>query len=295
LYFSFKMPVLLCEFQLIKLKRPKVLYSLINMKYLLFLLRAVFSIYAFLLFIAILLLVFPAVVIASVFGKIRGGNFIYRICRLWSDIFLPLCGIIHHNTYEVPHDSSRQYVFVFNHISYLDIPVIMKAIRSQHFRILGKAEMSKVPVFGFLYRNAVVLVARASAEKRAKSVRQLKSVINKGISVVIAPEGTFNTTHQPLKEFFDGAFRVAIETQTPIKPILFLDNYERLGYKNIFSLTPGRTRSVYLEEVSVEGMTIKDIKALKEKVYRLMENKLIQYRAGWISYAPVSNAERIPE
>jgi 1-acyl-sn-glycerol-3-phosphate acyltransferase len=232
-----------------------------------------------------MLLIFPLVIVASFFGKIRGGNFIYKLCLLWADIFLPLCGIIHKNSYEVPHNNRRQYVFVFNHISYLDIPVIMKTIRKQHFRILGKAELAKVPVFGFLYRNAVVLVERTSAEKRAKSVRQLKSVINKGISVVIAPEGTFNTTDSALKEFFDGAFKVAIETQTPIKPVLFLDTYNRLSYKNIFSLNPGRSRSVFLEEISVEGMTLKDVKQLKEKVYKLMEDKLIQYQAGWIQSA----------
>lgn len=263
------------------------------MKYLLFLPRAVFSIYGLLVFITIMLLVFPLVIAASFFGKIRGGNFIYKICQVWADVFLPLCGMIHRNIYEVPHDSKRQYVFVFNHISYLDIPVIFKTIGNQHFRILGKAELAKVPIFGFLYRNAVVLVDRTSAEKRAKSVRQLKSVINKGISVVIAPEGTFNTANLPLKEFFDGAFKVAIETQTPIKPILFLDTYDRLNYKNIFSLTPGISRSVYLEEVSVEGMTMKDVKSLRKKVYKLMEDKLIQYKASWIKEAPVNNAEKI--
>jgi len=240
-----------------------------------------------------MLLVFPLVIVASLFGKLRGGNFIYRICQLWADVFLPLCGILHHNDFEVPHDSKRQYVFVFNHLSYLDIPVIFRTIRNQHFRILGKAEMSKVPIFGFLYRNAVVLVDRTNAEKRAKSVRQLKSVINKGISVVLAPEGTFNTTHQPLKEFFDGAFKVAIETQTPIKPLLFLDTYDRLNYKNIFSLSPGRSRSIYLEEVSVEGMTLKDVTELKEKVYKLLEDKLIQYKAGWIKETPVANTEKL--
>ena len=63
--------------------------------------------------------------------------------------------------------------------------------------------MEKVPVFGFLYRNAVVMVDRSDAHKRAKSVMQLKSVIKKGISVVIAPEGTFNMTHHPLLELSD--------------------------------------------------------------------------------------------
>ena len=99
---------------------------------------------------------------------------------------------------------------------------------------------------------------------------------------MIAPEGTFNMTTNPLKEFYDGAFKIAIETQTPIKPILFLDTYDRLNYKSIFSLTPGRSRAVYLEEISVDGLTGKDATMLKEKVYKLMEEKLVAYKASWI-------------
>ncbi|MEP7111282.1 MAG: 1-acyl-sn-glycerol-3-phosphate acyltransferase [Ferruginibacter sp.] len=255
------------------------------MKYLLFPIRALFSLYGFVLFIFIMLLLFPSVIIASFFGKIRGGNIIYNICQLWSDGILPCWGIWHRNIFEVPHDRNKQYVFVFNHISYMDIPIILKAIRKQHFRILGKAEMAKIPVFGFFYRNAAVMVDRSSTEKRARSVKVLKAIIRKGISVVIAPEGTFNMTSNPLKEFYDGAFRIAIETQTPVKPILFLDAYDRLNYKSIFTLTPGRSRAVYLEEISVNGLTGNDVTMLKEKVYKIMEEKLIAYNVSWINRA----------
>jgi 1-acyl-sn-glycerol-3-phosphate acyltransferase len=248
------------------------------MKKLLFPLQVIYSIYAFVLFTAYLLIIFPLVIVASFFGRVKGGNFLYKLCLLWSDILFPLCGMHHTNYYEAPHDRSKQYVFVFNHISFWDIPIIMKTIRRQHFRVLGKAELGKVPIFGYLYRKAVVMVDRSSPENRAKSVRDLKSIISKGISVVIAPEGTFNETDKPLKDFYDGAFRVAIETQTPIKPLLFLDAYDRMSYKSIFSLTPGKSRSVYLEEVAVEGLTIDDMPALKEKVYKIMEGKLIEYK-----------------
>ena len=185
------------------------------MKYVLIVLKALFSLYALVLFIVIMLLLFPIVVLVSFFGKVKGGNIIYKICQLWADVIFVLWGIYQNNYFEVPHDVNKQYVFVFNHISYMDIPVLIKTIRKQHFRILGKAEMTRIPVFGFFYKNAVVLVDRASAQKRAASVMQLKSIIRRKISVVIAPEGTFNTTHHPLKEFYDGAFRVAIENTNP--------------------------------------------------------------------------------
>jgi 1-acyl-sn-glycerol-3-phosphate acyltransferase len=252
---------------------------MLNLKHII---RFLFTIYAFLIFIGFLFLIFPLVILASFFGKIGGGNFIYMLCHLWADFFLLMTGIFHRNIYELPHNRSKQYVFVFNHISYMDIPVILKTIRKQQFRVLGKAEMAKIPIFGFLYRSAAVLVERGDPEKRAKSVEQLKSILKKGISIVIAPEGTFNMTHKPLKEFYDGAFKIAIETQTPIKPILFLDTYNRMCYESIFSITPGRSRSIYLEEIPVDGLTFGDVDFLREKVYSIMEEKLIEYKGSWI-------------
>jgi 1-acyl-sn-glycerol-3-phosphate acyltransferase len=255
------------------------------MKYIFRFIQILFTIYAFLVFISFLFIIFPLVVGASFFGKIRGGNFIYRLCHIWADFFLFMTGVIHRTIYETPHDRSRQYVFVFNHISYLDIPIILKTIRNQQFRVLGKAEMAKIPIFGFLYKCAVVMVDRGNKEKRAKSVEQLISVLKKGISIVIAPEGTFNTTGNPLKEFYDGAFKIAIETQTPIKPVLFLDAYRLMNYKSIFSLQPGRSRSVYLDEIPVEGLTMDDIESLKARVFSIMEEKLTFYNASWIGNA----------
>jgi 1-acyl-sn-glycerol-3-phosphate acyltransferase len=252
------------------------------MQYLRRFISILFTVYAGLVFISFLLLIFPLVIVASFFGKIRGGNFIYKLCHIWADFFLLMIGVFHRNIFEVPHNRSNPYVFIFNHISYLDIPIILKSIRRQHFRVLGKAEMAKIPIFGFVYRNAAVLVDRENAEKRAKSVVQLKSVIKKGISIVIAPEGTFNMTHKPLKEFYDGAFKIAIETQTPIKPILFLDAYDRMHYESVFSIKPGKSRSVFLEEIPVEGLTLDDVDFLRNQVYKIMEEKLIEYKASWI-------------
>jgi 1-acyl-sn-glycerol-3-phosphate acyltransferase len=253
------------------------------MRYLYRIIGVLFSIYAFIPFTAFLLLIFPAVVVASFFGKIKGGNFIYRLCHAWTDFVLLMLGIFHRTLFETPHDRSKQYVFVFNHISFLDIPILFKTIRRQHFRVLGKAEMAKVPLFGFIYKNAVVMVERDNPHKRARSVIKLKSVLKKGISIVIGPEGTFNMTGRPLKEFYDGAFKIAIETQTPIKPVLILDSYDRMNPHSVFSLNPGRSRSVYLDEVSVEGLTLNDVAFLREKVYRLMAEGLIKYKASWIT------------
>jgi 1-acyl-sn-glycerol-3-phosphate acyltransferase len=247
-------------------------------------LKIFYTLYAFSWFIILMLLLFPLFVIASFFGSITGGNIIYNVCRFWGDCWLFLIGIKHKNIFEQPHNTDKEYIFISNHISYLDIPIIMKAVRRQPVRVLGKAEMSEIPLFGFIYKNATVLVDRKNPRQRSKSILVLKSFLANRISIFICPEGTFNMTNAPLKNFYDGAFRIAIETQTPIKPILFLDTFDRLNYKSIFSLSPGKSRAVYLHETPAKGLTLDDLPYLKEKIYKQMEDGLIRYNASWISH-----------
>ncbi len=225
--------------------------------------------------------VVPFVIIASFWGKIVGGNFVYKLLQLWADLWFPIAGLWTRNIYEEKPDKKQQYVFVSNHISFLDAAFIIDVIR-QPFRPLGKIEIQKVPVFGIIYKVVVVVVDRSSPENRAKSMRELKEVIKKGISILIFPEGTFNETQHPLKECYDGAFRLAIETQTPIKPMLFLDTYDRMRYDDLKSFNPGKCRAVFLKTIPVEGLTVKDVPQLKQQVLMLMETRLREYKASWI-------------
>jgi len=203
------------------------------MKWALRIVQFFYCLYAFLVFVILTFLAFPLAMFALLFGKIKGGNIIYQICKYWGWFWYLFIGIRHKEIYEAAHDKKKQYIFVGNHISYIDIPPIV-LLAHQPIRALGKYEMVKVPVFGWIYRAAVILVDRSNPETRAKSVRALKAAIKNGISIFIFPEGTFNESPQPLKSFYDGAFRIAIETQTPIKPILLIDTIDRLHYRSIF-------------------------------------------------------------
>lgn len=240
-----------------------------------------YNVYAILLFTGLMFIIFPFVILASFAGNIKGGNFIYRLCMLWADVWFLLVGIFHRNLFEWEHDSSKSYIFVTNHISFLDAAIIVKTFRKP-VRPLGRKETAKIPVFGYIYRKAIVTVDRGSAEDRAKSVRILKSIIQKGISILLFPEGTFNETGQPLKSFYDGAFKIAIETQTPIKPVLFLDAYDRLPYHGVLTLTAGKSRAVFLQEIPVAGLTLEDVELLKQKVFDVMAERLRFYNASWI-------------
>lgn len=242
----------------------------------------IYSIYAFLVFLILMFILFPFAVVASLFGKINGGNSIYMICRLWAEVAMRLWGIFPKRIYESPLEKNKPAVFVFNHISYMDIPSILSAMGSRHYRILAKSEMAKIPVFGFFYRTAAVMVDRSDPDKRAESISTLIAFLKHNISVVIAPEGTFNMSPAPLKSFYNGAFRIAIETNTPVRPMLFLDTYSRMNYKSIFSMTPGISRTVFLPEIPVEGYGMDDVEKLKAVVFDKMQQALIRYHANWI-------------
>lgn len=241
-----------------------------------------YTLYALFWFAFFTILAFPLVIIFSFFGKLRGGNLIWHMAKVWADIWYFLLGIHHENIFESSYDPAGNYIFLANHISYMDIPCLFKAIRKQPFRMLGKEEIKKIPVFGFIYSRGAVMVDRGSAERRAKSVRILKSLLKRHISIGIFPEGTFNETGKPLKAFYDGAFRIAIETQTSIKPILFLDNYSLMDYRSLLSLKHGRSRAVFLEDIPPDGYSLKEISSYKKKVFDIMEKKLKFYRAAWI-------------
>jgi 1-acyl-sn-glycerol-3-phosphate acyltransferase len=244
-------------------------------------LQVIYVVYAMIMFIIPMVFVFIWALLVAPLGRIRGGNLIYRGCMVWGDIWFFLVGIRHRNYFEAPFEKGSTGIYVANHISYMDITTIVKAFRHP-VRPLGKAEAAKIPVFGFIYKRVIVSVDRSSPEHRARSVQVLLSILRKGVSVLVFPEGTFNETGAPLKSFYDGAFRIAIETGAPVRPVLFLDTYDRMHYKSLFCMNPGRNRAVFLPEIPTEGLQSSDLPALKKQVTDLMEERLKHYGASWI-------------
>ncbi len=216
--------------------------------------------------------------LSLVLGKEKLSERVYFICRYWGKILYFFMGIRHIEIFEAPHDFNRPHVFVGNHNSYMDIPTIVQ-LKHQPIRPLGKFESSKIPLFGLIYRQAVVMVDRSDPEKRAQSLRNLKAALEKHISIFIFPEGTFSMTDQyPLKPFYNGAFKLAIEMKIPIQPVLLVDSVDRMHYSSVWTLTPGKHRVVYLDKVEVDTYTLETMDDLKELVFQKMEEGLRRYR-----------------
>ncbi|MBM3445285.1 MAG: 1-acyl-sn-glycerol-3-phosphate acyltransferase [Bacteroidetes bacterium] len=228
-----------------------------------------------------ILIFFPCVLICFPLGRIRGGNIMYDLFRFFGNGWFKLIGINQSFIYESTPDPNQQYIFIANHIAYVDAVITVLSVK-HHFRPIGKAELLKIPIFGFIYKFCVVTVDRSSAEDRARSLDDLRKVLARGISIVVFPEGTFNMADAPLKEMYDGAFKLAVETGKPLQPIIFLDAFDRMHYRHFFTLTPGKSRSVYLDPIDPAQYPDADYKALNKIVEAKLSEKLLQYKATWI-------------
>ena len=237
-------------------------------------LSAIYLVYATLIFVVLMLIILPFALVFSIFLpiNIRKKSILFLL-RIWSLFFsIPsLFWIATRNKDTI--DKTRAHIYVGNHGSYLDAIAVCLSV-PQFFSALGKIEMTKVPIFGLIYKTYVVMIDRASKESRAESVAVLKHEISCGQSILIFPEGTMNKSAAPLTEFYDGAFRIAIETQTAILPFVMINNRELLPRVDPLKARPGIITTVFLPVVEVEGLVIDDLPQLKEKVYKMMESAI---------------------
>jgi 1-acyl-sn-glycerol-3-phosphate acyltransferase len=98
--------------------------------------------------------------------------------------------------------------------------------------------------------------------------------LNDGISVFICPEGTRNKTDEPLLDFRDGAFRLAIESQLPLAILTVNNSGKLLSPKKPIELKPGVIECIWSEPIETKGMTMDDLQILKEKARERMSANL---------------------
>ena len=169
----------------------------------------------------------------------------------------------------------QSYVIVGNHRSSLDFIVNAHAYPGV-FRFLAKQELQKIPVFGLIVRKMCLIVDRSSAMSRARSVVALKQQLAEGWSIFIYPEGSRNRSTEPLATFFDGAFRIAIQTKAPIA-IQTIVNIQEITGKDGSGLQPGVVRVLWETPIETANMTAADIPMLREKVVEIMRQRIEDY------------------
>ncbi|MBL7777421.1 MAG: 1-acyl-sn-glycerol-3-phosphate acyltransferase [Chitinophagales bacterium] len=170
--------------------------------------------------------------------------------------------------------TTQPYVFVANHNAQIDI-ICGASATPQPARFLAKAEVKYIPFFGFMVRMLGILVDRKSKESREKSYRYMAAALQKGESLFLYPEGTRNRTEAPLKEFKDGAFKVAIMAQVPVA-VQTLLHTRKLNDPRSIHLWPGTVEVHWAEPIATTGMTMDDLPRLKEMVRAEMLKHLTQ-------------------
>ncbi len=231
----------------------------------------VYLVWVLFVFTFFMLLFLPGILLPALFGP-RAVSVTYFFMKLWSWIFSKLNVIPYRIVGREKLSRKKPYIYVSNHTSFLDLPGIAMTIRGQ-FRPLAKKELLKLPVFGWITRVTCVVVDRTSMESRKKSMNFLKKILSMGISILIFPEGTQNRSKEPLQPFYDGAFRIAIETQQPILPLVVVGAGKLMPPRRFF-IQPGKITIHVLDEISTEGLTLSDVGALRDKVKQLMHDKI---------------------
>jgi 1-acyl-sn-glycerol-3-phosphate acyltransferase len=193
----------------------------------------------------------------------RSGRIQHGFARLWSRMILGTIGAKVQIEGLERIDTSRAQVYVVNHLSALDIPVLYAYLPFQ-FRILAKKELFRYPFMGWhLRRSGQIPVVLESPKASVRSLNLAVAAIKNGKSLVIFPEGGRSPDGQ-LKSFMGGAFYAAIKAQVDIVPIALIGTYEILKM-NTWHIQPGPIHMLVGEAIHTAGMSIRDIEKTTEK------------------------------
>jgi 1-acyl-sn-glycerol-3-phosphate acyltransferase len=209
------------------------------------------------------------------FGNKRDRQFLIFLYRFIGNaicysIFLFVKRKIH-----AVYSKDESYVIVSNHQSMMDIPAnVVGSPDDILFKFLGKKEADRAPFFGYLINRLFILVDRKSEVSRKMSFQKMKTEMENGFSILIYAEGTRNRTDEPIKDFYDGAFRLAIEMQKPIVVNVLVGIKELNPPTGFFTYRPGTIESHWEEAIPTKGLSLDNMDDLKAQVAELMIKRL---------------------
>ena len=220
-------------------------------------------------FLSLIFIGVPVITIGHILRKFFGvEDFIFPPAKFGLRIYVRSAGARVHVSGLEHLDRDRAYVFIANHQSNLDPPLLFSYL-GRNVGAMAKIELFRIPIMkqGFPLAR-VVPVDRGAGERAVRTTRRGADELRLGHSLMAFPEGTRSVDGR-VKEFKKGAFYMAIEAGVPIVPVVINDTrlVMRKGEKRV---VPG---DVYLEvmpPVSVEGYTTKNARELIKRVHDLI-------------------------
>jgi 1-acyl-sn-glycerol-3-phosphate acyltransferase len=217
-----------------------------------------------------------ASLVSSLFD--RRGHVAHGCARLWSTLILRTTGV------DVAVEGLERltpgttYVFVANHQSHYDTPVIFSALPYQ-LRIIAKASLAGFPVLGWhLKRGGHLFVDRANPD-RAGILRRWRALVSEGLSLIIYAEGTRSADGRVAK-FKAGSFLLAIQAGLPVVPLAVIGT-RRVMPKGRLRTEPASVTLVVHDPIpppALEAPTIHDARALAERTHATVAATVARHR-----------------
>ncbi len=184
----------------------------------------------------------------------RGVNF---FTSTWSQLLLAASGVHLNVIGEENLTAQRPAVFIFNHRNQAD-PVITAALIRDNWVAVGKKELKNDPIMGTLGRLLeAVFIDRDDPAAAVESLHQVEERAKKGLSIMIAPEGTRVDTTE-VGPFKKGPFRIAMAAGIPIVPIV-IRNAEIIAARNSTTMNPGTVDVAVFPPIPVDDWTIDEL------------------------------------
>ena len=216
-----------------------------------------------------------ASLVSSVFD--RRGRFAHACARAWSWLILRTTGVPVTVEGLERLEPGATYIFVANHQSHYDTPVVFSSLPYQ-LRIIAKESLARFPVLGWhLKRGGHLFVDRKSPD-RAGILKRWRALVSDGLSLIIYAEGT-RSTNGRVARFKAGSFLLAIEAGLPVVPLAILGT-RRVMPKGRLQTEPGAVRLIIHDPIpapSLASPSIQDAKALAARVHAIVSRDVEEH------------------
>lgn len=236
--------------------------------------KTIFTVYSVVVFFTLLIILGLFIVIPVSISP-AGGKLSFFFIRIWAKCWSFLSGIRYEIHGQEIIDLHEPYIFIFNHRSFLDAAVIPISIPHQ-VRAIGKKELAKIPLFGWVVGKVAIWVDRTDAESRKKSIAQLVNFLNRGISAVVAPEGTRNDSNETLLPFKSGAFRLSVETGIPIMTMAVI-GADKIMKRGSLLINPGKVKIYFSSPIYPPAPSEAAVMELAEKCRTRLEAMILTH------------------